>query len=274
MVTSRIDPVTSAAPTEEASATYSAVVEPIVQDPILPPPRFTRPQACDSYGVSFATPPLSETITLAGHAKLVMWVSSSTDDMDIHASLRVYDESGEQLVYPTDDHGIDAPQKPPIQVGRLKVSQRKLDSEKSSHFQPVHTHLESDSQKLTPGEIVQVEVGFWPLTAEIREGQPHRGGRATLSWMRPCLATRIQRIQYRHEYDSQRDPSIYPIFSFPSSPTSKVVQTVHGHLPLISLLIERHRCCISCSSSSAARRDAFDQRSEAVAQHMIATYMP
>ena len=43
----------SFAPREEASAAYSAVVEPIVQLRGPPPPKFDRPQACDSYGVRF-----------------------------------------------------------------------------------------------------------------------------------------------------------------------------------------------------------------------------
>jgi predicted acyl esterase len=181
VVTAKSNPK-SFAPREEASATYSAFVKPIVQLRGPPPPKFDRPQACDSYGVSFTTPPLEETITLAGHAKLVTWVSSSTDDMDIHASLRVYDETGEQVVYSTDQHRLDAPQKPPIQVGRLKVSQRALDVEKSTFFQPVHTHLERDSSKLQPGAIVEVEIEFWPMTAEINKGhrivvdvQPYHG---------------------------------------------------------------------------------------------------
>lgn len=168
------------APRGEASATYSAAVKPILQQ--LGPPWFKLPQPCDSYGVSFATPPLAETITLAGHAKLVTWVSSSTDDMDIHASLRVYDENGKQVIYPTEDDRIDASQAAPIQLGRLKVSQRKLDTKKSVYFQPVHTHLEQDSQKLKPGDIVKVEVEIWPLVAEIKKGyrvvvdvQPYHG---------------------------------------------------------------------------------------------------
>lgn len=173
----------TSAPTEQASATYSAQVKPITQVAGPPPPKFVRPQACDTYGISFATPPLAETITLAGYAKLVTWVSSTTEDMDIHASLRVYDKKGKQVVYATEEeHRIDLPEKPPIQMGRLKVSHRKLDAEHSTFFQPVHTHLARDVQKLQPDQIVQVDVEFWPLTAEIKKGhrvvvdvQPYHG---------------------------------------------------------------------------------------------------
>lgn len=182
VVTERHDPV-AGAPPDAAVATYSAVVQPVTQVRGPPPPKFIRPQAANSYGISFATPPLAETITLAGYAKLVVWVSSSTEDMDLHVSLRVYDEHGVQLIYSTDqEERIDLPEKPPIQQGRLKVSHRKLDAARSSFFQPVHTHREADYQPLKPGEIVPVEVEFWPLTAEIRKGcrividvQPYHG---------------------------------------------------------------------------------------------------
>lgn len=169
-----------AVPKEAGSATYSAVIKPITEK--FAPPWFTLHQPCDSFGISFATPPLTETVRLAGYAKLVTWVSSSTRDMDIHASLRVYDEAGRQVVYPTDPERIDKGQPAPIQVGRLKVSRRALDTGKSTFFQPVHSHLAKDSKDLRPGEIVKVEVEFWPMTAEIRKGyrivldiQPYHG---------------------------------------------------------------------------------------------------
>lgn len=181
VATATADPVRGA-PRRRAVASYSAVVQPIVQRPGPPPPRFERPQRCDSHGVSFATPPLRETMILAGHAKLKAWVSSTTTDMDLHLSLRVYGPDGRQVTYPTDNHRIDMPEVPPIQQGRLKVSHRALDVERSTFFQPVHTHRAADVRPLRPGEIVPVEVEFWPLAAAVPAGhrivvdvQPYHG---------------------------------------------------------------------------------------------------
>ena len=45
-------------------------------------------------------------------------------------------------------------------TGRLRASHRSLDASKSTPHQPVHTHLQS--QKLSVGEIVPVDIEMWP----------------------------------------------------------------------------------------------------------------
>ena len=57
-----------------------------------------------------------------------------------------------------------------IGIGWLKVSNRKLDRQKSTGYWPVHTHLERDHQPLEGGEIVPIEVGLNPSSALIRKG--------------------------------------------------------------------------------------------------------
>ncbi len=52
--------------------------------------------------------------------------------------------------------------------GILQVSHRKLDPELSAPYRPYHTH--DEEQKLTPGEIVPIEVEIWATSMVFGEG--------------------------------------------------------------------------------------------------------
>jgi predicted acyl esterase len=143
------------APTEGRSITYSADVKWGV-DP------------CWSYGVSFITDALPEDVVIAGYIKLVIWVASSSHDMQIHASVRVLDENDREVPYAVGSPTIY--RLFPVGQGALKVSHRKLDPERSTVYRPYRTHLKEDYQPLKPGEIVEAEVEIWPTTALIRKG--------------------------------------------------------------------------------------------------------
>ena len=93
---------------------------------------------------TFVTEPLTEPVEVTGHINLVMWVSSETDDMDVFAYLRRMSPDGS---VETATRGI------------LQVSHRKLDPERSTSYRPYHAH--DEEQKLTPGEIVPIEVEIW-----------------------------------------------------------------------------------------------------------------
>jgi predicted acyl esterase len=159
--------LTADPPENETKATYSADVE----LPEIPKTPFAPLVGGDppwSYGVTFATDPLTEDIVIAGYIKLVLWVSSTTEDMQVHASVRVMDEDNVQVPYvvgnPT--HGGLYP----VGQGALKISHRKLDQEKSTIYRPYHTHSKGDYQPLKPDEIVEAHVELWPTTARIRKG--------------------------------------------------------------------------------------------------------
>jgi predicted acyl esterase len=142
-------------PKNEMAKTYSADVN-IGVDP------------CWSHGVSLVTDPLKEDIVIAGYIKLVMWVSSTSSDMDIHASVRVMDESNKEVPYALSP-GIGYY---PVGLGWLKVSHRALDPETSTIYRPYHTHKMTDYAPLSsPTEVVEVEVELWPTTALIKKGQ-------------------------------------------------------------------------------------------------------
>lgn len=102
---------------------------------------------------TFVTEPLTEPVEVTGHINLVMWVSSETDDMDVFAYLRKMSPDG---AVQTATRGI------------LQVSHRKLDPELSTPHRPYHTH--DEEQKLTPGEIVPIEVEIWATSMVFGEG--------------------------------------------------------------------------------------------------------
>ncbi|MED5536009.1 MAG: CocE/NonD family hydrolase [Pseudomonadota bacterium] len=102
---------------------------------------------------TFVTEPLTEAVEITGHINLVMWVSSETDDMDVFAYLRKMGPDGS---VETATRGI------------LQVSHRKLDPELSTPYRPYHTH--DEVQKLTPGEVVPIEVEIWATSMVFQAG--------------------------------------------------------------------------------------------------------
>jgi len=116
-----------------------------------------------SDGVSFSPPPLEQELEILGPVKARLWVSSSTDDMDIFATLRAFGPQGEEATF----FGATEP-KAPVSQGWLRVSQRKLDSERSTEFRPYHAH--DESRKLAPGEIYAVDLEIWPTSLALPAG--------------------------------------------------------------------------------------------------------
>ncbi|HUZ74884.1 MAG TPA: CocE/NonD family hydrolase [Stellaceae bacterium] len=129
------------APTEAASASYPAL----------------------SAGVTFTTAPMERDVEIAGPVKLRLDVSSTTDDMDMFATLRAFDPQGKEVVF----FSSTAP-KAPVSQGWLRVSQRKLDPARTTAYRPYHTHGESEA--LTPGTIYAIEVEIWPTSLALPQG--------------------------------------------------------------------------------------------------------
>jgi predicted acyl esterase len=172
-------------PESARSATYSAEVDPTA--PVVAPApvagRHTMTTAPCSPGASFVSAPLEEDTVLAGYSKLVVWVASTSEDMDLFVSLRVLDEEHREVDYcgPAVIPGIST-RLYPLAKGWLKVSHRTLDAERSTNFRPKHTHLRADYAPLRDGEIVPVEVEIVPNTGLVRKGhrirldvQPYTG---------------------------------------------------------------------------------------------------
>jgi predicted acyl esterase len=120
----------------------------------------TSPAAEASYealedAVVFTTPPLAEETELTGPMAARLYVSSTTEDMDIFATVQAFAPDGTEVTFP----GASEPAAP-IAQGWLRASHRKLDPERSRPWQPYHTH--DEAQKLVPGQIYEVDVEIWP----------------------------------------------------------------------------------------------------------------
>ena len=114
-------------------------------------------------GVSFETPPLERDMEVTGPVVLVLWVSSTTEDMDIFATLRNIDTEGRDVF----ELGQQS-QPVPVAKGWLRASQRKLDMALTLPYRPYHAH--DERQWLSPGAPVRVEVEIWATSMVFRKG--------------------------------------------------------------------------------------------------------
>jgi uncharacterized protein len=113
-------------------------------------------------GVSFETAPMEKDTEITGPIVLVLWVSSTSEDMDIFATLRNFGPDGKEVFEV-------GPQGGPIPVtkGWLRASHRKLDPERSLPYRPYHTH--DERWWLKPGEPVECQVEIWPTCIVLKK---------------------------------------------------------------------------------------------------------
>jgi hypothetical protein len=114
-------------------------------------------------GVAFETEPLSEATEVTGPIVLVVWVSSSTEDMDVFATLRNIAQDGSD-VFELGQQG----QPIPVAKGWLRASHRQLDPAQSLPSRPFHAHAQRDW--LAPGEAVRLDLEIWPTSIVFAKG--------------------------------------------------------------------------------------------------------
>jgi predicted acyl esterase len=117
----------------------------------------------DGMGISLLTPPLAQDTEVTGPVAAVLWVSSSTEDMDLFLTIRNIDPHGND-VWEVGQQG----QQVPVAKGWLRVSHRELDPDLSRPYRPYHRHRRR--LLLEPGEIVAVEIEIWPTSMVFRQG--------------------------------------------------------------------------------------------------------
>ncbi len=119
-------------------------------------------------GVSFATAPMQQDTEITGPLVLVLWVSSTSEDMDVFATLRNIGPDGKD-VCEVGQHGQPIPC---VTKGWLRASHRKLDPERSLPYRPYHAH--NERLWLKPGEPVECQVEIWPTCMVFRQGHKLR----------------------------------------------------------------------------------------------------
>ena len=113
-------------------------------------------------GVSFETPPLARDLEVTGPAVLVVWVSSTTEDLDLFVTLRNIDGNGQDV------WEIGQQQPVPVAKGWLRASHRKLDPRLSRPWRPYHAH--DERQWLRRGKLVRLDVEIWPTCMVFSKG--------------------------------------------------------------------------------------------------------
>jgi len=100
---------------------------------------------------------------ITGPIVLALWVSSTSEDMDIYATLRNIGPDGKD-VFEVGSQG----QPVPLTKGWLRASHRKLDPERSLPYRPYHAH--DERWWLKPGEPVECQVEIWPTSIVLGKG--------------------------------------------------------------------------------------------------------
>ena len=118
-------------------------------------------------GVSFETEPMKEATEITGPLVLNLWVSSTTEDMDVFVTLRNVGPDGKD-VSEVGQHG----QPVPLTKGWLRASHRKLDPERSLPYRPFHPH--NERLWLNPGEPVECQIEIWPTCIVLGKGHKLR----------------------------------------------------------------------------------------------------
>jgi len=115
-------------------------------------------------GVSFVTAPLPSDTEVTGPIVLHIWVSSTSEDMDIFATIRNIGPDGAD-VCEVGQHGQPVPA---VTKGWLRASHRKLDPARSLPFRPYHAH--DERWWLNPNEPVECQVEIWSTSMVFAKG--------------------------------------------------------------------------------------------------------
>jgi hypothetical protein len=117
-----------------------------------------------SFGITFA-----EDTELTGYMKAKLWVSAEdADDMDLFVAVKKFDAKGNEVQF----RGMNGWRGGMAARGQMRVSQRILDETLSTPWQPVQKF--EGEKKLTPGEIVPVEIALLPSSILFRRGESLR----------------------------------------------------------------------------------------------------
>ena len=118
-------------------------------------------------GLALETPPFTEDTEITGPLMLNLWVSSTSEDMDILVTIRNIDPDGKDI-WEVGQHG----QPIPVTKGYLRASHRKLDPAKSLPYRPYHAH--DERWWLKPNEPVECQIEIWPTCMVFKKGHQLR----------------------------------------------------------------------------------------------------
>lgn len=103
--------------------------------------------------LSYTTNTLSNDMVLAGPASVDLWITSTSDDVDLQATISEVRPDGQEMY---------------VQRGWLRTSHRRMDEQASTVFQPIHTHRRADFAPLTPNEATYIRFEVFPFAHAFR----------------------------------------------------------------------------------------------------------
>jgi putative CocE/NonD family hydrolase len=119
---------------------------------------WSAPQA-PGQSLAYTTTPLAHDVEAMGPASVDLWLSSTSVDTDLQATVTEIRPDGQETY---------------IARGWLRASQRKLDRKASTLTFPEQTMLQSDVALLTPGSPIRVRVLVFPFDHVFRAGSAIR----------------------------------------------------------------------------------------------------
>jgi len=110
----------------------------------------------------FVSDPFREDTEITGEIKLNLWVSSSINDMNVHAVMLIVHPTLHPLLHKW--YG----EREIVTVGWLSAQHRELDPELTTASRPYHRH--KNLLPLEPGEPVEMQVEVWPTSMVYPKG--------------------------------------------------------------------------------------------------------
>ncbi len=117
-----------------------------------------------SEGVTFTTAPMERDTEIAGPVKLKLHVASTTDDMDMFATLRAFDarRQGDRVLQ------LDRAQGAGLARLAARVAAQARPGAHAPSTGP--TTPMTQTEKLTPGEVYEIDVEIWPTSVALPKG--------------------------------------------------------------------------------------------------------
>jgi predicted acyl esterase len=160
--------------------------------------------------VAFIGEPLDQDTVMIGTGSVDLWIRSTATEADLEVNLTD--------VRPDGQEGY-------VQSGWLRAGHRHL-SDRSTELLPVHTHLETDADPLTPGEWTEARILLMPFAHVFRAGSRIRisvdtPGASRAEW-KFILADLDDQVRHSVAHSSERPSSlVLPIVSGVDVPTER-----------------------------------------------------
>jgi hypothetical protein len=110
----------------------------------------------------FVSEPFKQDTEITGEIKLNLWVSSTIDDMNVHATMLIIHPALHPLLHKW--YG----EREIVTVGWLSAQHRELDPELSTDSRPYHRH--KNLLPLIPGEPTEIQIEVWPTSMVYPKG--------------------------------------------------------------------------------------------------------